>query len=227
MYFHPIITNQKTVSMTSSIKRKSIVLSFLLLALATSRSFAQFSLQSVQIGAKAGGNFYKFGTARSFDNKTYSSFNAGAYAELNFTPQWSLQPELGWSETIAQTGDGFNQIYGGYGAISSKIYLNYISLPVLVVFKPVPELSILLGPQYGYLVNQTTGLVQGKDAFSKSDLSIVGGAQLNLGKVKLGVRYSGAVISTNGINNSDSWKAHGFQLYLGYQILDLKIKRKK
>jgi len=227
VYFHPIITNQKTVSMTSSIKRKSIVLSFLLLALATSRSFAQFSLQSVQIGVKAGGNFYKFGTARSFDNKTYPSFNAGAYAELNFTPKWSLQPELLWSETIAQTGDGFNQIYGGYGAISSKIYLNYISLPVLVVFKPVPELSILLGPQYGYLVNQTTGLVQGKDAFSKSDLSIVGGAQLNLGKVKFGVRYSGAVISTNGINNSDSWKAHGFQLYLGYQILDLKIKRKK
>jgi hypothetical protein len=227
VYFHPIIKKQKTVSMTSSIKRKSIVLSFFILALATSRSFAQFSLQSVQIGAKAGGNFYKFGTARSFDNKTYPSFSAGGYAELNFSPKWSLQPELLWSETIAQTGDGFNQIYGGYGAISSKIYLNYISVPILVSFKPVPELSILLGPQYGYLINQTTGLVQGKDAFSKSDLSIVGGAQLNLGKVKVGARYSGAVISTNGINNSDSWKAHGFQLYLGYQLWDLKIKKKK
>ena len=225
MYFHPIITNQKTVSMTSSIKRKSIVLSFFLLALATSRSFAQFSLQSIQIGAKAGGNFYKFGNARSFDGKTYPSFSAGGYAELNFTPKWSLQPELLWSETIAQTGDQFNQIYPG--AISSKVYLNYISLPVLIVFKPVPELSILLGPQYGYLINQTTGLFQGRDAFSKSDLSIVGGAQLNLGKIKLGARYSGAVISTNGINNSDSWKAHGFQLYLGYQLWDLKVKKKK
>jgi len=69
--------------MTSSIKRKSIVFSFLLLTLASSRSFAQFSLQSVQIGAKAGGNFYKFGTARSFDNKTYPSFSAGGYAELH------------------------------------------------------------------------------------------------------------------------------------------------
>jgi hypothetical protein len=210
--------------MTSSIKRKSIVLSFLFLVFA-STSFAQFSLQSVQIGAKAGGNFYKFGTARSFDNKTYPSFSAGGYAELNFTPKWSLQPELLWSETIAQTGDGFNQIYPG--AISSKIYLNYISLPVLIVFKPVPELSILLGPQYGFLVNQTTGVYKGDGVFSKSDLSIVGGAQLNLGKIKFGVRYSGAVISTNGINNSDSWKAHGFQLYLGYQLWDLKIKRKK
>ncbi|HEY4064379.1 MAG TPA: porin family protein [Puia sp.] len=213
--------------MTSSIKRKSIVLSFFLLALATS-SFAQLQLQSVQIGAKAGGNFYKFSKdTRSFDNKTYPSFSAGAYAELNFTPKWSLQPELLWSETIGQTGDQFNQIYGGLGAISSKIFLNYISVPVLVAFKPVPELSILLGPQYGYLISQTTGLVQGRDAFSKSDLSITGGAQLNLGKIKFGLRYSGSVISINGINNSDSWKPHGFQMYLGYQLWDLKVKKKK
>jgi len=213
--------------MTSSIKRRSIVLSFVLLAITTFHSYAQLSLQSVEIGLKGGGNFYKIG-GRSFDNKTYPSFTAGAYAELNFTPQWSLQPELSWSETISQTGDQFNQIYGG---IQSKLYSNYVSLPVMVAFKPVPELSILLGPQVGYLVTQTTGVLpsnlRDKDVFSKVDVGIVFGGQLNLGRVKVGARYYVGLNDVNGINSTDDWRVHGFQFYLGYHLWDVKVKKKK
>jgi len=90
--------------MTSSIKRRSIVLSFVLLAITAFQSYGQLSIQSAQIGLKGGGNFYKT-SGRSFDNKTNPSFSAGAYAELNFTPQWSLQPELSYSETISQTSE--------------------------------------------------------------------------------------------------------------------------
>ena len=214
--------------MTSSIKRRSIVLSFVLLAITTFHSYGQLSIQSAQIGLKGGGNFYKIG-GRSFENKTYPSFTAGAYAELNFTPQWSLQPELSWSETIAETGDQFNVNYPG--AVTSKLYSNYISLPVMIAFKPVPELSILLGPQFDYLVTQTTGVLpptyNNKDVFSKVDVGIVFGGQLNLGKVKVGARYFVGLNNVNGINTTDTWKVHGFQLYVGYQLWDLKMKKKK
>jgi len=210
--------------MTSSLKRRSIVLSFVLVAITGIHSYAQLSVQSVQIGFKGGGNFYKIG-GRSFDNKVNPSFSAGAYAELNFTPKWTLQPELLWSETIAQTSPIFNQIYPS--AISSKLYSNYVVLPILVAFKPVPELSILFGPQVGYLVNQTTGVYAGKDVFSKSDLALVFGGQLNLGKVKFGARYYVGLNNINGINSSDDWRAHGFQLYLGYQLWNKAIKSKK
>lgn len=198
-------------------------LAFLLLT--ASHADAQ---QSLQLGLKAGGNFFKVG-GRSFDGKTKPSFSGGAYGELNFTSKWSLQPELLFNQTIAKTSEQFNQIY--HGVSFQQVSLNYIAVPILVVFKPVPELSILVGPQYGYLIAQTTGLLQdvadqGKDAFKKNDLSIVFGGQLNLGKVKFGARYSA------GLNNicfrtTDSWRQYGFQLYLGYQIKDIKLKKKK
>ena len=153
-------------------------------------------------------------------------FVAGFYGQLNFSTKWSLQPELLWNQTIGETSADFNQIYGGVSF--QQVILNYASLPVLVVFKPVPQLSLLLGPQYGFLVQQTQGLLplEGNvNAFKKSDLSIVFGGQLNLGKVIFGVRYSA------GLNNicfrtTDAWRQYGFNAYIGYRFKDIKLKKK-
>ncbi|MHA4807748.1 porin family protein [Flavitalea flava] len=193
-----------------------IVLSIVLLTLTTASSYAQ----SLHFGVKAGTDLFKL-SGRSFDGKTQAGFSGGAYGEVFFTRQWGIQPELLFNQTMANTSSDFNAIYPG--TISTKISLNYISLPILLAFKPVPELSILVGPQYGYLVSQTTGLAQSnpaypKDAFKKNDISIVFGGQLNLGKFKIGARY---VIGLNDINNypsSDTWKNKGFQFHLGYQL---------
>jgi hypothetical protein len=193
-----------------------IVLSIVLLTLTTANSYAQ-KLQNWQFGLKAGINDFKL-TGRSFDNKSSLGFNAGAYGEYKISNQWGIQPELEWNLIQSNTGDQFSQIYPG--GISSPISLSYISVPVFLTFKPVPELSILAGPQYGFLVSQTTGLFpQGKsNSFSKSDFSIAFGGQLNLGKVKIGLRYVVGLLNINGINNSDTWKNQGLQAYLGYRI---------
>ena len=197
-------------------RQRSIVLSIVVLAITTTGSYAQ----SFHLGLKAGLNVDKL-TGRSFNGKSQAGFNAGAFGELNFNSKWGIQPEILYSLTQASTSDLFGQIYPG--GVSSNIQLNYITVPILLFFKPIPELSIQLGPQYGYLVNQTEGLlvspIYPKDAFAKSDLAVVFGGQLNLGKIKLGARYTGGVVSINNINNSDNWKKQGFQLYLGYRIL--------
>ena len=204
----------------------AIALSLMLLTLITTNVDAQ---QSLQLGVKAGANFFKVG-GRSMNTKIQPGFSGGVYGELNFTSKWSLQPELLFNQTVTQTSDNFNQIYPGNGVSHAQAINSYVALPVLIVFKPVPELSILLGPQYGYLVSQTKGLLYqepNKGAFGKSDLSLVFGGQLNLGKVKIGARYSAGLNNINGINTSDTWRQYGLQFYLGYQIKDIKLKKKK
>jgi opacity protein-like surface antigen len=195
-----------------------IVLSIVLLTLTTATSQAQSSKwKNWQFGLKAGTNIFKL-TGRSFDNKTHFGFTGGAYGEYKISNQWGIQPELDYNLMVSKTSDVFNQIYPG--GISSNIQLNYVSVPVMLTFKPVPELSIMAGPQYGYLISQTTGLFpQGKNqSFSKSDFSIAFGGQLNLGKVKFGLRYVVGLLNINGINDSDQWKNRGLQAYLGYRI---------
>jgi len=199
-------------------RMKVVIISFLLLTTATANSYAQ---QKFHFGVMGGANLYKV-TGRSFDEKTRAGFSAGTYGEYFFSRMFGIQGELIWSQVKTKTDGDFNQIYGTYGGVSdADVFLNYISLPVMFSFKPTPELSILLGPQYSYLVNQTSGLLigdyNGKDAFKKSDLSLVFGGQLNLGKVKIGARYSVGLSEINQLQ-SDPWKYHGFHFYLGYRL---------
>ncbi len=227
------LKNQRT-----TLKRGTgaIALSILLLTLTTANADAQ---ESLQLGVKGGVNLIKV-TGRSFDTKTQPGANVGIYGELNFSKHWTLQPELVWNQIVTKTSDQFGQIYSGggpgRGVTGAQAINNYLALPVLVSFKPTPELSLQLGPQYGYLVNQTKGILrsssnanadEGRGVLSHSDLAIVFGGQLNLGKVKVGARYYINLGDVNGINNSDQWRQHGFQAYLAYQIKDMKLKHKK
>ena len=205
-----------------ALEKSRFVFCLLLLTATVVHTNAQSSLQ---IGIKAGGDLMKIG-GRSFDGKHYPGFVAGGYGQLNFTSKWSLQSELIWNQTVGKTSADFNQIYGGVSF--QQVILNYVALPVMVVYKPVPELSVMVGPQYGFLVQQTQGLLPlepGVNAFTKSDLSIVFGGQLNLGPVIFGIRYSA------GLNNicfrtTDAWRQYGINAYLGYRLWDLKLKKK-
>lgn len=194
-----------------------IVLSTVFLTLSTANSYAQ-TLKNWQFGLKAGINDFKL-TGRSFDNKTHVGFNGGVYGEYKLSSQWAIQPELEYNLVQSKTSEDFNQIYNGVSF--QNISLSYISVPVFLIFKPVPELSIMAGPQYSFLATQTTGLLPqepGKKVFSKNDFSIAFGGQLNLGKVKIGLRYVAGILDVNGYNDSDQWKIHGLQAYLGYRI---------
>jgi hypothetical protein len=221
-----------TIDRTIQLQKRARILAsvLLLLTLTAAHSYAQ---QSLEYGLKAGGNYFKVG-GRSFDNTYNVSFSGGAYAELNYSPKWTIQPEFLFNQTICKTSQEFNLIYTGVS--DQLVSLDYLTVPILVAYKPIPELSILLGPQYGFLIAQTTGLLNPngttgsgeshQNAFSKSDFSLVFGGQLNLGKVKIGLRYSEGLNNINRINTTDTWRQYGLQLYFAYQIKDLKLKKK-
>jgi hypothetical protein len=178
-------------------------------------------------GLKAGGNYFKVG-GRSWDESYRVSFSGGAYAEINYNKHFTLQPELLFNQVLAKTSEQFTNIYSNYQPVGFQLVsVDYIAVPILLVYKPIPILSILIGPQYSFAIAQTQGLLradQNKNAFSRSDIALVFGGQLNLGKVKFGLRYQEGLNNVNAINSTDAWRTYGLQFYVGFQIKDRKLK---
>ena len=205
-------------------KSKLAFVTLLLLTLTAAHAYAQ---KSMEWGLKAGGNYFKVG-GRSWDESYRMSFSGGAYAEINYSKHFTIQPELLFNQVLGKTSDAFNQIYATDQAVPEQLVsVDYIAVPILLVYKPIPMLSVMIGPQYGFAIAQTSGLLQAdknKNVFSRSDLALVFGGQLNLGKVKFGLRYQEGLNNVNAINSTDAWRTYGLQFYFGFQIGDRKLK---
>jgi hypothetical protein len=194
-------------------KRNAIVLSLLLLAAGAIKSQAQ----GFHLGIKAGANLFKV-DGESFSQEFKFGYNVGAFSQINFTPNLGIQPEVMFNQTNYRTSDHFSAVYNG-GSDNFQGKLNYLTIPILLNIRPVPLLSILVGPQFGILINQDEHLVNtGKDAFKKGDFSMVGGAQLNLAGIIVGARYVIGLNNINDVSDQDSWKNQGLQLYAGFRL---------
>lgn len=184
-------------------------------------SFSESRAQGFHIGGKIGTNISQM-TGRSFDQGFQWGFSAGAFAELNFTGKWGIQPELLFNQTKTQTASDFNDVYS-QGINSRDVSLNYLSIPILLSYKIIPILSIQLGPQFGILMNTSQNITSNaSNAFKSGDFSMVGGAQVSLGAIKLGARYIYGITNLadiKEINNVDTWKNQNFQIYFGLRLL--------
>lgn len=180
-------------------------------------SIAGFS-QSLHFGFKGGANMFKV-DGQSFRDEFKFGYHLGAFGEIYFTDKFGIQPEVLFSQTNFRTGNDFDNVYpNGIGDVKGK--LNYLSIPVLLSFRPINLIAFQIGPQFGTLLNQDKNLVNnGKDAFKKGDLSLLAGAQLNLLKFKLGARYVIGLNDINDVGTSNKWKNQGFQVYVGFRVI--------
>ena len=194
-------------------KSKSIVLSLLLLTFAVIQSRAQ----GVHLGVKGGANIFKV-DGQGYDQGFQFGYNVGAFAEINFPGAWGIQPELLWNQTNYHTGTSFHDVVpDGVNDVKGK--LNYLSIPLLLSFRPVKIISFQAGPQFGILLNQDKNLLQnGQEAFRKGDISLVGGVQLNLANIVVGGRWVGGLRNINAITTDNTWKNQGFQVYAGFRF---------
>ncbi|MGN6418998.1 MAG: porin family protein [Pseudobacter sp.] len=190
---------------------------WLLLAGIVCCSIAGFS-QSLHFGFKGGANIFKV-DGQSFRDEFKFGYHLGAFGEIYFTDKFGIQPEVLFSQTNFRTGNDFDNVYpDGIGDVKGK--LHYLSIPVLLSFRPVNLIAFQIGPQFGTLLNQDKDLVNnGKDAFKKGDLSLLAGAQLNLLKFKLGARYVIGLNDINDVGTSNKWKNQGFQVYVGFRVI--------
>jgi hypothetical protein len=184
-------------------------------------SVSKIQAQGFHLGIKGGTNISEM-TGRSFDEGFQWNFMAGAFAELNFTSHWGIQPELLFSQTSTQTASNFDDVYEE-GINSRNVKLNYLSIPILLTYKlPLPVLSLQAGPQFGILLNTSDNITTSAgNAFKSGDFSMVIGAQVNLGPFKGGARYIYGftnVADISSINSVDSWKTRTIQLYVGLRI---------
>jgi hypothetical protein len=184
-------------------------------------SIFRIHAQGLHLGIKAGTNISQL-TGRSFDDGFQWNFMAGAFAEINFTSKWGIQPELLFSQTSTQTASDFTAVYE-QGLNERDVKLNYLSIPILLTYKlPLPIISLQAGPQFGILMNTSQNITgNGVNAFKNGDFSMVLGAQVNLGPFKGGARYVYGftnVADISSIKSVDSWKTRTMQLYVGLRI---------
>lgn len=177
----------------------------------------QSQAQGFHLGIKAGANLFKV-DGESFSQQFQFGYMAGAFTQVYVNSKWGLQPELNFNQTNYRTGSNFSSVVPD-GVDDVKGKLDWLTIPVLLSYRPVPVLSLLAGPQFGILLDQDEHLVNNAgDAFKKGDVSLVGGAQVNLGPVMAGARYVVGLTNLNDVTNQSTWRNEGWQLYAGFRI---------
>lgn len=180
---------------------------------------AGLKAQSIVVGPKGGLNITNISNID--DSKNKLSFHLGAFAEIKMNDYFSIQPELLYSRQglCAEKLEGWKR----------RARVNYLNIPVLAKFYVWDELSVDLGPQFGFALN-------GKYKFSKDgdsekrkirdlntfDLSFALGLSYNWEDFMFSARYNFGI--TNVIDKDavgDNNKNHVFQLSVGYRFDNL------
>ena len=190
---------------------KKVILSLLGVIAIASVSMAQ----GFHMGAKAGANLGKI-NGQDFEDGFKLGYQLGGFAEIDFTKGFGIQPEVLWSQTnTTVTDEPLSGLKPG-----ADYHLNYLSVPILLRFNASKLLTFHLGPQFSILTdNHQTVAGNIGDAFESGDFALVGGAQVNLGSLRIYGRYVAGINNVNAVTNMDKWRHQQIQFGLGVKIL--------
>jgi hypothetical protein len=206
-------------SLVYAMSKSLFMKSFILSAVLALFFFSFSNAQGFGVGVKVGTNVNKL-QGQSFKNQFTYGYTAGVYADIKVGKKWSLQPEVLFNQVSNDTSDKFSDLYKLNYDKFSKIKLNYLSIPILLNYNVSKGISLQAGPQFGILMSQNQDLLQdGKEAFKKGDLSLLGGLQLKFSSIRLYGRYAIGLNNINDIDNKDQWKNQSIQLGIGLTLL--------
>lgn len=181
---------------------------------------ANAAMAQFKLGVKVGTNITKI-DGQSFKDEFQYGYHAGAFLEIGLGGKLGLQPEVLFNQVKSRVDSNFKNIYQNAVDFNSykDVKLKYLSIPLLLNYKLGNVLSLQAGPQFGILMNGDKTLLQnGKEAFKSGDLSMLGGAQINISKLRVTGRYVVGLNNINDISEQDKWKNQGFQLSLGLAL---------
>ena len=174
--------------------------------------------QGFHFGGKAGASLTKV-TGKAFKEGYDLGYHLGAFAEIDVTKKWGIQPEVLWNQVNTQRASGTDAVFNNFQTNTDDIKLDYLSIPVLLRYNATNFLTFNLGPQFGILINKNETLWNnGKEAFKSGDLSLVGGATINLKTFRVYGRYNIGLNDIKDVQNSDSWKSQQVQLGVGIRL---------
>ncbi|MCW3162333.1 porin family protein [Chryseobacterium oryctis] len=113
--------------------------------------------EPIRFGIKAGGNASQFSEQQVSVKNQKIGFHAGAFVNIPLAEKIALQPEVLYNQLGAK-----NVVYSSESTIDDttiktqsddKTYLNYISVPLMVQFKPTKDFYFEAGPEFSYFIN--------------------------------------------------------------------------
>ena len=152
-------------------------------------------------GVKGGVNFCSAkgdGAGKIYQSvKSETLYHFGAYAQIGLTNRLSIQPEILYQRKgFNVTGDPIvTKDSLGVETPSKNDYtakFSYLSLPVILVFNVLKNVSLHLGPQVSYLLNVREGskvVVANTHNYKPVEVSAIAGLEGKFEFLRLGVRY--------------------------------------
>jgi Outer membrane protein beta-barrel domain len=172
--------------------------------------------QKIHVGVKGGANINKL-TGKSFDDQFSFGYHAGGFVSVGLGSKFAIQPELLFNQINVDTSSSYSTVYQ-FNKVS-KVQLKYMSIPILLNYKPIKFITVQAGPQFGILTNKSKTLVQnGKEAFKSGDFSMLAGAQVNISHLNIYARYAVGLSNLNDIDNKEKWKSQSIQLGVGLTL---------
>lgn len=145
-----------------------------------------FTFAQTHFGLKGGLNLAKlnisvnvpgFGSG-SNSSETLTGFHAGVYLSARLSDAISIQPELIYS---AQGG----------GSSTGDIKVNYLNVPLMLVYHANPRINLHVGPQLGFVLSGTSGGQSIANELNPIDFGLGFGLGVEVGSgVSLGFRYN-------------------------------------
>lgn len=190
---------------------KKIILSIGILLFVSVSSFVH--AQGIGVGIKAGANFANQSISllsTDFSTEGITGFHGGVYVVINFSDKWGIQPEAFYSMVGSKIPDvdGLNKF-------------NYLSIPILLRYKPISFLSIEAGPQFSSLLSVKD--IDGdsiEDQFKGSDFGLAVGATVHLPLgLNAGMRYVWGFTNVSDVQVDSEVTNTVFQIYAGWTLL--------
>jgi hypothetical protein len=166
-----------------------------------------------KIGIKAGLNVSTLTNNSGLSSK--AGLHAGLLAHIHIDPQWSLQPELVYSNQGAKytISDG-----------EHNLNLNYINIPLLLQYNFDNGFRLQTGPQIGFLVNandklggSSTGNVSTSDFKTVDAAWSFGASYLTYSGFGIDARYNAGLSNVNKFGTINE-KNSVFQFGLFYLV---------
>lgn len=184
--------------------------------------------EKLMIGVKVGANLSNVYDTQGQQFQADSKFGlaAGAFVSIPLGRYFGIQPEVLFSQKGFQ---GSGSLLGSNYSFSRTT--NHIDIPILLAIKPIELVTVLVGPQFSYLLSQkyvfNSALIntQQEQQFNnenirKNMLGITGGIDFNLSNIVISAR-TGWDFQDNagdGTSTTPRYKNMWYQATIGYRF---------
>ena len=176
--------------------------------------FAQTAMAQINFGIKGGLNLTKI-DEKAFKDEFRYCYHVGGFAEIGLGKKFGIQPEVLFNQYETKVDTSLVNIWNPLKT-DQDAKLNYLSIPILINYKLANIITLQAGPQVGVLISQDKNLLEnGQEAFKTGDFSLLGGATINISKLRFTGRYFVGLNDIGDVGNQNEWKNQGWQLSLG------------